>query len=140
MSAAAEELGLVLRDKVAAYRVRNLDAMAANASKKLQSVLDNIHAHPLVVSKIVEQASWTDDAVVQDLWAGLLVSSCTEEGDDDSNLIFVVRVDEIFKISEVADINRIDSEFTPTPLALNMYVRCQGSRKPPVEFFGVNVN
>jgi hypothetical protein len=25
---------------------------------------------------------------------------------------------------------------TPTPLALHMYVRCQGSRKTPIEFFG----
>jgi hypothetical protein len=46
-------------------------------------------AHPRIIHKILEQASWTDDPAVQALWAGLFVSSCTEDGEDDSNLIFI---------------------------------------------------
>ncbi len=83
---ALEEFGFLLRDKVQFYRACNF---ISTMSKFEQIMTAKGQANPRIVHSIVEQASWTDDAVVQDLWAGLLASSCTEEGNDDSNLIFV---------------------------------------------------
>lgn len=196
---AAEQFGLLLREKVQGWRQLNAirivertrDAMAK------MSVPDGVKADPRVVHKIVEEGSWVDDSAVQDMWAGLLASSCTETGDDDSNLLFVnllsqltklqakivrlaceragkyqsgglilsyqfaLTTDEFAQLVGEPDIQRLDREcddllsrgllargvggfqshnanvvnLTPTPLALHMYVRCQGSRQSPIEFF-----
>lgn len=193
----AKEWGLYLQDKVSAWRREN----AINLTKRLEQKLaenkvpDECHAHPRLVGRILDEASWIDDSVVQDMWAGLLASSCTEKGDDDSNLVFTdllgrltkleasvlrhvcrsvekfttlgglvqggfykVPLAEFRTITGEQDIHRLDRELDhlqslgllqgglplheinnvmlrPTPLALNLYVRCCGSRLPPIEFF-----
>lgn len=87
---AAEEFGLLLRDKVSAWREANLIKIAEKAQRKLDRLPQgDVHASPRLAMKVVEDGSWASDDVVQDLWAGLLVSSCTETGDDDSNLLFM---------------------------------------------------
>lgn len=199
---AAEEFGLLLRDRVRAWRASNIAAITKRAQEKLdqEGAGDDVHAHPRLVSNILEEGSWNDDSVVQDLWGGLLSSSCTEEGDDDSNLIFVALLSDLTKlqvrvlkhvcenaskvvsdnslihgdkltlpletlieITGESDIHRLDRELdhlrelglieggfsmfavskdaiaTPTGLALHMYVRCQGSRKSPTDYFGLQV-
>jgi hypothetical protein len=87
---AAEEYGLLLRDKVSAWRAGNLIAMMKKLEQKLadNKVPEGTPAHPRVVRAIIEQSSWIDDAFLQEMWAGLLASSITEAGDDDSNLVF----------------------------------------------------
>lgn len=198
---AAEEFGLLIRDKVHAYRADNLGKIVTAAEKKLEANGQgaDTHAHPRVVFTILEEGSWIEDAVVQDLWAGLLASCCTSSGDDDSNLLFVrllsdltklqaklmkfvcegaekevapnglilpkyffVQWDQITDVSGESDIQRLDreidhlrglelihgglqfgnyptGELTPTALAIHMYVRCQGSRMSPIEYFGLIV-
>lgn len=37
----------------------------------------------------MESSSYEKDDTIQDMWAGLFVSSCTEDGKDDSNMVFV---------------------------------------------------
>lgn len=37
----------------------------------------------------MEGSSYEEDDTIQDMWAGLFVSSCTEDGKDDSNMVFV---------------------------------------------------
>lgn len=88
---AAEQLGLTLGDKVAAWRARNLISCMRKTEELLtkNEVPEESHAHPRVVGITLEQMALMDDPVVQDMWAGLLASSCTGDGDDDSNLIFV---------------------------------------------------
>lgn len=130
------------------------------------------------------------------MWAGLLTSSCTKEGNDESNLIFInllsqltsiqvkvlnyscemskkfltsggfiipeqlyISLQEIKEITGIDDLHRLDreldhlrslelittgfdpnttvAEIAPTPLALHLYVRCQGSLQSPVEFFSL---
>lgn len=197
---AAEEFGLLLRDRVRNWRAANVAAIAARAEDRLNQAdaSSSVHAHPRLVSGILEVGSWVDDAVVQDLWAGLLSSSCTEAGDDDSNLIFVnlladltklqarllkhlcenapksvasngliqsqpttVQLANLTEITGESDIHRLDREIdhlrqaglvhggfeafsvstdpwlAPTTIALHMYVRCQGSRSSPTDFFGI---
>jgi hypothetical protein len=87
---AAEELGLLLKDRVSSWRKNNLEKIAQKAEQKYdQSLHSGTHAHPRLIMKIIEEGSWVDDDDVQELWAGLIASSCTEMGDDDSNLMFI---------------------------------------------------
>jgi hypothetical protein len=200
---AAEEFGLLLRDRVRYWRSQNIASILAKSEKQIEDRSDKgeICAHPRIVSQIVETGSWIDDVVVQDMWAGLLSSSCTQSGDDDSNLLFTnllalltklqarllshacktcekelhanglisaqetytseLSVDQLVEISGESDIHRLDREIdhlrelglltihagfdmftspararlTPSAMALHMYVRCQGSRLTPQEFF-----
>lgn len=196
---AAEEFGLLMKDRIAGWRQSNLGSIVINSKSKMSglSVPDEFKADPRVVHKIVEEGSWVDDSAVQDMWGGLLASSCTETGDDDSNLLFVNHLSQLTKLQakiirlaceradkfesgglimsyqfilptdhfsrlvDEPDIQRLDREcddlrsrglfvqtvggfhsqnvelvnLTPSPLALHMYVRCQGSRKSPVEYF-----
>ena len=88
---ACEELGLLLRDKVSTWRAKNALAIAAMAERILESedTSEGVHGHPRLVGQILEQGAWSDDSTVQELWAGLLASSCDANGNDDSNMMFV---------------------------------------------------
>jgi hypothetical protein len=46
-------------------------------------------AHPQLVVRILENGSWAEDDWMQQLWARLLAASCTLDGQDESNLVFV---------------------------------------------------
>lgn len=50
---------------------------------------DDMHAHPQIVASILRNGSWSSDSAMQQLWAGLLVSSCSAEGTDESNRDFI---------------------------------------------------
>lgn len=86
---AAEELGLLFQDKVRAWRANNAIAVVQAAQKRLQINTTPLHAHPRLVSSILEHGSWSDDPDLQSIWGGLLASSCCPDGKDDSNVIFV---------------------------------------------------
>src|SRR5262245_22227473 len=77
---AAEELGLLFRDKVVHWRETQAFKIDEKADKKLRSQpnFEQKHAHPRLVGAIVEHGSWVDAENVQEMWAGLLASSCTE--------------------------------------------------------------
>lgn len=88
---AAEEAGLLLRDQVRAWRAGNI----VRIIEKSKGLLDfdpitfELKASPRVIWKILENGSWTEDEKLQSMWAGLLASSCTEDGRDESNLIYI---------------------------------------------------
>src|SRR4051812_5198111 len=88
---AAEEFGLLLRDRVRYWRAQNLAAVVAKAERIVTAtgVPDDMQAHPRIVSMILEQSSWQDDDGVQELWAGLLAASCEGSDPTDANLVFV---------------------------------------------------
>jgi hypothetical protein len=50
---------------------------------------EKLLAHPELVLAIVNGASWADSEWMQSLWTGLLITSCTHDGQDDSNLLFI---------------------------------------------------
>lgn len=245
---AAEEFGLLLRDRVAHWRTLNL----INIAQKTEAILDkqgdkeNCHVHPRVIAGILDHGSWHDSDDIQQMWSGLLASSCTSDGGDESSLIFIsvlgqittaqarllnhvclavdkkltldglmyaedvmMSPDELVRIWDDADMHRIDREldhlrmiglihggfaFTteetieserqwkeiqlrteqmklkielrakqvatpkeskeqkeitvevpplrakvkPTPLGLHLFMRCQGHRGSPAEFFGLS--
>ena len=88
---AAEEFGLLLRDKVSAWRSKNAVAIANKAQKLLEDQTQSIvlSAHPRIIYSTIENGSWAEDDFMQNLWAGLLASSCTRDGKDESNLILI---------------------------------------------------
>ncbi len=88
---ASEEFGLLLRDHVSQWRAVNATNIAAKAETLVNAMpdFDKLHAHPRLVAQIIEQGSWAECDDVQNMWAGLLASSCTIDGSDDSNLIFI---------------------------------------------------
>lgn len=87
---AAEEFGLLLRDKMSHWRARNAVAIVQKAERKLieNNTDTDLHAHPRLVVSAIDNGSWAENEFVQDMWAGLLSSSCTKDGKDESNLIF----------------------------------------------------
>lgn len=174
--------------------------MLHKAEQKLNKFtsIEGKHAHPRLVADILIHGSWTEKDSIQDMWAGLLASSCTDDGQDDSNIIFInilskltilqatilnyscenskqvlskagwitsdepviVNLEKIKEITGCQDFHRIDRELdhmrslelimggfdpdstdadlTPTGLALQMYVRCQGFIGPPNEYFDIH--
>ena len=89
---AAEEFGLLLRDRVSAWRAQNLAHIVARAENILQGRPEQGHAHPRLIALAVDHGSWADDAKLHEMWGGLLASSCTADGTDDSNLLFMNQV------------------------------------------------
>ena len=88
---AAEEFGLLFRDKVSQFRTQNLVTIAQKAEEILRKNPDSerCHAHPRIVYSIIEKGTWSDNEDVQSMWAGLLASSCTQDGKDESTLMFI---------------------------------------------------
>ena len=88
---AAEEFGLLLRDKVSGWRAKNAVALVTKAQELLNKQACDLvlHAHPRIVYSALEHGSWAEDDYMQSLWAGLIATSCTESGKDESNLIFI---------------------------------------------------
>ena len=63
-------------------------AIALTAEKMLadEPDSDKLHAHPHMVASVLKNGSWEHDDLTQQLWAGLLVTSCNlEDGSDVSN-------------------------------------------------------
>jgi hypothetical protein len=88
---AAEEFGLLLRDRVDLWRLRNLAAIATKAEALVGKLPggDKLRAHPRMVWATIENGSWAEDELLRTMWAGLLASSCTPDGKDDSNVVYV---------------------------------------------------
>ena len=88
---AAEEFGLLLKDKVSAWRARNAEAIAERAAVMFEALPNpaSRHAHPRIVCGIIENGSWTDDEDIRGMWAGLLATSCTASGKSQENLIYM---------------------------------------------------
>jgi hypothetical protein len=85
---AAEEYGLLLKDRVSGWRAANAAKMIRKAEQILEGKPRNLKAAPRLVAEILENSSWIDDEEIQSMWAGLLASSCAETGGDDSNILF----------------------------------------------------
>ena len=87
---AAEEFGFLLQDKISNWRLNNQIRMLQKSEKNYSKFsIQGTNAHPRLVSSILNFSSWSDDDTIHDMWAGLLSSSCTTGGKDESNLIFI---------------------------------------------------
>ncbi|WP_160153571.1 hypothetical protein [Microbulbifer sp. ALW1] len=88
---AAEEFGLLLKDKVSSWRAKNAVEIANRAQSLLEEQVQGlvVSAHPRIIYSTLENGSWAEDDFMQGLWAGLLASSCTSDGKDESNIILI---------------------------------------------------
>jgi hypothetical protein len=198
---AAEEFGLLLQDRVRGWRSRNTAAVLAKAEELLHDQTEPVQAPPRLVGLILEHGSWIENSAVQQMWGGLLASSCSVDGEDDDNLMFVdllsrmttsqvrlldaacsdvpkyvapnglllplqrtiVPLEKVIEMTGVTDLLRLDREMdhlrslgliiagfdtgsqgtfadvTPTPLALQMYAKCNGCRTDPRTFYGLAI-
>lgn len=87
---AAEEFGLLLKDKVAAYRQKNLEKISEKTLKKIehQNIKLSGHANPILVREVLEEASWCEDEKIQSMWAGLLSVAAGNTAVSDDSLIY----------------------------------------------------
>lgn len=88
---ALEEVGLLLKDHVRHWRLKNILKILHKAKDKVEFVNGDLElkAHPRVALSIIENGSLNDNEELQELWAGLFISSCKSESQNDENLIFV---------------------------------------------------
>ncbi len=89
---AAKEIGLMLGDQFGHWRRSRAIALNEKLKRKLEErkeKLEDLHAPPRIVMKVFEEGSLVEDSDLQEMWAGLLASSCTEDGTGEANLIFV---------------------------------------------------
>ena len=87
---AAKEIGVILRDKLRIWRLKNIAPILQEAKAILEKrgSLDNIKCHTRIAVKIIDEGSLIEDPDLQRMWAGLFASSCTKDGTDETNLIF----------------------------------------------------
>lgn len=88
---AAEEFGLLLRDKVAGYRRANLEKIARKASEAIRKNAVEVsgETNPRVVHQIVEEASWAEDETLQSMWVGLLLDAASRGAEEDDSIIYI---------------------------------------------------
>jgi hypothetical protein len=76
LSPVADELGHDLRDRLAARRARNLEAVAKQAAEKVTEPIDSESTSLATRVRLIEEASLADDdSGLQKYWAGLLASA-----------------------------------------------------------------
>lgn len=86
---AADEIGLLLQDKVRAYRNSNFEAIASKAEARVnhKSRIEPT-INPRLLYKIYEESSWSETENMQDMWSGLLAASCFDNKSD-QNMIYI---------------------------------------------------
>ncbi|HXY34029.1 MAG TPA: Abi-alpha family protein [Planctomycetaceae bacterium] len=85
------EAGEYLRECILHARMNNWKQLLSRASK----ILDELRADPnlrpnlRLMAEIANGGTWADEPELEEMWSGLLASSCSGDGRDESNLMFV---------------------------------------------------
>ena len=89
--AAADQARILLHTVLSNVRVANAVEIALKAERLLMGEpnAQSLLAHPELIIRILEDGSWVDVDSIQQLWAGLLATSCTIEGQDESNRVYI---------------------------------------------------
>ena len=87
---AAEEFGLLLKDRVAHFRQDNLQKIAEKTKRKIEylKIEPTGDCNPRLIQETIEQASWSDDSCIQDMWAGLIAAATDTAPAADDSLIY----------------------------------------------------
>ena len=199
---AAEKVRALLLGGISNIRVLSAVEIVLKAEEMLRAFSDpeGMRAEPRLVVRVLEDGSWANDESIQHMWSGLLATSCTKDGNDESNMPFVevfsqlaathvhllaagcnkaektvsedgsvcalplvCTREDIIKTTGWHDLVRIERDLehmtelglleksvksasfltlneaniTPTPLALELYARCNGHRGTAQDFYGV---
>ncbi len=89
--AAADESILLLGEELDQVRTEVCLQIALGAEERLASEpgADKMRVHPPILANIFKYGSWAQDSLTKQLWIGLLATSCTADGIDESNSAFV---------------------------------------------------
>jgi hypothetical protein len=89
--AASGTMRKLLHEELSNYRLDCAVDIVLQAEKLLhtQPNGDKLLAPAPIIQRIIEDGSWTDDPWMLQFWAGLLATSCTADGQDESGLKFV---------------------------------------------------
>ena len=90
-SAVTREVRHLFHEGLSNIRLETAIDVVLTAEKMLESKVESerMRAYPKIVLRALEDGSWSDDDMVKRFWAGLLASSCTIDGEDQSNLPFI---------------------------------------------------
>jgi hypothetical protein len=97
---ATEQISLALHERFSNKRLAGATEIALKAGELLSRYEDagGLIAHPHVVTRILEEGSWAEDDWVRQMWAGLLATSCTPDGQDTSNTVLIDLLDKMTPI------------------------------------------
>jgi len=86
-----EEIKVTLHQRLSNKRVASAVEIVLQAQELLPRCEDRGDklAHSDMVRRILENGSWTEDNWIRQWWAGLLASSCSPDGLDTSNTLFI---------------------------------------------------
>lgn len=98
--AVSKEVRQLLHEGLSNIRLDTAIDVVLTAEKMLESKVENgkMRAYPKIVLRVLEDGSWSDDDLIKRFWAGLLASSCTVDGQDESNLPFIDLVSQLNSI------------------------------------------
>ena len=96
----AKKVGQIFRDSMSSHKVENAVGVALGAENLLASrpAATGMKANPRLALRILEDGSCTDEGWLQQYWGGLLLSSCSADGTDESTLRFVELLGELTSI------------------------------------------
>jgi hypothetical protein len=85
------EFRRLLREGLSNYRVESAVAITLKAERLAATRPDSmdLKVNPQLALRVLESGSWAEDEWVRQMWAGLLASSLSPNGQDDSNLLLV---------------------------------------------------
>jgi hypothetical protein len=88
---AADEVMHLIHGGLTKSRMANAAEILLRAEALLPRDSDDsrLFASSRIVTKILEDGSWAEEDWVQQMWAGLLTTSCSNEGPDESDKFFV---------------------------------------------------
>jgi hypothetical protein len=113
ISSGALEVAEFVRGRLSSHKLVNAVQIALKAQQMLASspAGGDLHANPDIVVRILDNGSATEETWLRDFWTGLLVTSCSADGRDNSNEGYV----ELF------------SQLTTIPLRV-LTVACKAAR------------
>lgn len=87
---AAEEFGLMLRDRVANYCQKNLADIAEKTTSTIErtSTVPTGDCNPRLIHEVIEHGSWADDGCIQQMWAGLIAAASDTPSAADDSLVY----------------------------------------------------
>jgi hypothetical protein len=87
----AEEIGEWVRTRASSHKVLNAVSIALKAENLLGlgAAIDSMRVNPLVVVRILEVGSGSDEEWLHRFWAGLLITSASADGGEETSLKFV---------------------------------------------------
>ena len=97
---ATQELKLLFREGLSNLRIASAISIAHRAEAMLAAErdFDRLRAPQNLVMRVIQEGSWAEDSITQQLWAGVLATACTLVGDDESNLPYIDLLAELASI------------------------------------------